>query len=92
MSELKERKPRIRDDSRVRTLMLATKARQSLGLPAKAIDWQKLYEKVNYEYTHGRTEAEIDWKQVVVDCKLEAEPWSRKLTHGLAKTFHRYFS
>ena len=92
MSELEGRKPRILDDSRVRTLMLATKARQSLGLPAKAIDWQKLYEKVNYEYTHGRTEAEIDWKQVVVDCKLEAEPWSRKLTHGLAKTFHRYFS
>lgn len=90
MSELKERKPRIRDDSRVRTLMLATKARQSLGLPAKAIDWPKLYEKINREYAQGRTESEIDWENIVADCTLETEPWLRKLTRGLANGFHRY--
>lgn len=92
MSELKGKKPQIRDDSRVRILTLATKARQSLRLPAKAIDWPKLYEKVNHEYTQGHTEAEIDWKQVVVDCKLETEPWPQKLTRGMAKAFHRYLS
>ena len=92
MSEPKERKPLIMDDSRVRILTLATKARQSLGLPAKAIDWQKLYEKVNYEYTRGRTEAEVDWKSIVADCTLETEPWFRKLTRSLANGFHRYFS
>ncbi len=71
MSELEGRRPQIRDDSRVRILTLATKARQALGLPAKAIDWPKLYDKVYHEYAQGRAESEVDWENIVADCKLE---------------------
>lgn len=70
MSKLKGSEPRTRDDSRVRTLVLATKARRALGLPAEAIDWQKLYDTVAAQYAQGRRERDIDWEKVVTDCQL----------------------
>ena len=67
MNEGRERRPRTWDDSRVRTLTMATKARRALKLPAGAIDWSKLFATVEASYAQGRTEGEIDWEKVV-DC------------------------
>ena len=60
---------RVRDDSQVRILRMATQAREEVGLVADAIDWAMLYQAAGTELARGRTEAQIDWRRLVERCK-----------------------
>jgi hypothetical protein len=44
------------------------------NLSVENLNFQRLYEAVAAEYARGRTEADIDWNKIVIDCIEERSP------------------
>jgi hypothetical protein len=65
--------------------MLATGARQKLGLPAQAIDWEKLYTTVNAAYLEGQSEEDINWQRLVKTCLKEGTAKTSRFSWRFAK-------
>jgi hypothetical protein len=59
---------RLRDDSKLRILRMATQAREELELEADSIDWERLYSEAAEELAQDRSEAQINWKTLVKKC------------------------